>query len=436
MSELKAYILFPGAAKNPLYAGWLEQLSLPFEIVKHYDQAWMPPTDAGIVITHNHYRWEELSILRNIYENSSVPLLILVDGILEYRNSFQHPDLAEGAMFQPLIGHKLACIGQSQIRLVESWGNVGKCELVGLPRLDHLVDDSPATAKPSEQPGEFRLLVATARTPWFNESQRQVTIEAVQTVKSFLDATETINGRTVHVQYRMAEELHLNLQVDGYENRPPPIDQVLQKVDAVITTPSTLQLEAAAFGLPVAILDFHHHPQLTPMAWRIANSADVRPVCHELANPPGPKMLVQNCFLQDALQGSEPAAPRMAKLIETMVQCGQSKQPLPDRILGHPNAGFAMPEPSGSRDKLFPNNPVFQESSLEHLRTELAAAKLEMKQYPEKYFQQRSANQRLRNFIHWLRLLVRNRAATINDLKSELHDLQNQIEQYSKQDHD
>ena len=122
MNDQKAYILFPGAAKNSLYADWLEQLPMSSEIVREYDTQWTPPDDAGIVITHSHYRWEEISILRRLFQETKVPLLILVDGILEYRNSFEHPDLADGSMFQPLIGHKLACLGKSQIRWIESWG--------------------------------------------------------------------------------------------------------------------------------------------------------------------------------------------------------------------------------------------------------------------------------------------------------------------------
>ena len=143
MESLKAYILFPGAAKNPLYSGWLDELPIPFEIVREYDTRWAPDADAGILITHHHYRWEELSILRRLVSQSQVPVLILVDGVLEYRNSFENPELADGVMFQPLVGHKLACLGASQIRWIESWGNTGKCELVGLPRLDDLIGKTP-----------------------------------------------------------------------------------------------------------------------------------------------------------------------------------------------------------------------------------------------------------------------------------------------------
>jgi len=430
MTDLKAYILFPGAARNPLYAGWMDRLTLPVEIVRDYDIDWLPPADAGIVITHNHYRWEELSILRQIVEKTAVPLLILVDGILEYRNAFQHPDLAEGCMLQPVIGHKVACIGRSQVRWIESWGNVGKCELVGMPRLDDVVGRERETDRSTEP---FRLLVASARTPWFNDEQRETTFRGITAINEFVNANATIGGRPLEVCWRMAESLHLNLKVDGFQARPDPIRQVLEKVDAVVTTPSTLQLEAAALRLPVAVVDFHNSPQMTPMAWTIKHAAQVADSISELADPPAAKMLAQDVLLQDALQLQEPALERMSRLVDAMVKEGQlarkagCRLTLPNRILSDPADGFCSEQASGQRARLFPGNQVFANQDVQRLQTELAAAVHEMGGYPGKYFQQRSANQRLRSYINWLRLLVRNRAATVEELTATVQNLRDQL---------
>ncbi|MDG2013759.1 MAG: hypothetical protein P8J33_09655, partial [Pirellulaceae bacterium] len=427
MENLKAYILFPGAAKNPLYAGWLDDLALPVEIVKDYNTDWNPPADAGILITHSHYRWEELSILRRVKQQESLPILILVDGILEYRNSFQHPDLTDGSMFQPLVGHKLACIGDSQVRWTEAWGNTGKCELVGLPRLDYLAD---VPKRDLAKTGPFRVLVASARTPWFDDKQRELTYAALTAVKKFTDENATVQGRPLEMVWRMAEELHLNLRAPGFAARPEPIRKILDEVDAVITTPSTLQLEAAALGLPVAVADFHNNPQMTPMAWTISHEGEVAPVITELANPPSSKCFIQDVLLNDSLQLRQPAAERMGELVSVMVREAQQARRqnralhLPDRILPHPTHGFVKEQPGAARQALFPDNPIFANEEVANLQTELAAAVAEMGNYPEKYFQQRSMNQRLRGYINWLRLLIRNRAATIEELSSNLQHLQ------------
>ncbi|MGI9517576.1 MAG: hypothetical protein ACR2NP_11040 [Pirellulaceae bacterium] len=426
MDQLKAYILFPGARKNALYEGWLDELPLSVEIVREYSIDWMPPADAGILITHNHYRWEEISILRRVVEQTSVPVLILVDGILEYRNSFEHDDLADGTMFQPLIGHKVACIGNSQTRWLEALGNTGKCEVVGIPRLD---DFAQSASKEPDTAGTFRLLVASARTPWFNEQQREETHHAVESVKRTLDQTARLNGKPMQVTWRMAESLHANVGVPGYERRPPPIKQILEQVDAVITTPSTLQLEAAMHGLPVAVLDLHNRPQMTPMAWNINTASQIAQVLEELASPPTAMRFVQETLLADALQMVDAAAPRMAKLAGKMVEAGklarESGNPieLPARILEPPCDGMMPAQPAGTTQSLFPANPVFRNESISRLQTELSAAIHEMGNYPEKYFDQRTANQKLRGYINWLRLLVRNRAATVEELAATVHRL-------------
>ena len=177
MAKLRAYILWRHARQSSIYHPWLDQLPLEYEIVDEDPSRWSVPDDAGIVISHMHYRWEEISALQKITENNRVPVLVLVDGILEYRNTWEHPDLLEGCIFQPLCGHKLACIGRGQARVIESWGNPGRCEVVGMPRLDHL-NSRPKTSIRTE--GPFRLLIATANTPAFTQQQRQSPVDSLQ----------------------------------------------------------------------------------------------------------------------------------------------------------------------------------------------------------------------------------------------------------------
>ncbi len=430
MSDLKAYILFPVADKSPLYTSWMPQCPIPAEIVREYDTGWMPPSDAGIVITHLHYRWEEISILRRIVEADSVPVLILSDGILEYRNTFEHPELGDGAVFQPLMGHKLACIGRSQARWIESWGNVGKCEVVGFPRLDNLAAKcAEPLSNQQDERGEFHLLVASARNPYFTDEQRAETIRALNDVLEFVNETPALGDRKLRVSWRLTDELHNELRVPPADAPRTPIQQVLARVDAVITTPSTIQLEASMLRKPVAVLDYHRSPQMTAAAWTISASAHVGPVVRELADPSPPRMLIQDALLHDNLQCREPAVGRLAQLIERMVQCGHRARcedrslEFPLRMIGDEDQGFAPVEATSELSRLFPNNPAFRDQSLLRLQSELSQAIKEMGSYPDKYFAQRAANRRSRGYINWLRTVLRNRAAMIEKLSQQYHAL-------------
>src|SRR3990172_4206137 len=55
-----------------------------------------------------------------------VPTLHLLDGILEWRNTWENPTFALGdepaaPFLQPSLCHKIACAGRSQARILESW---------------------------------------------------------------------------------------------------------------------------------------------------------------------------------------------------------------------------------------------------------------------------------------------------------------------------
>ena len=363
----------------------MDRCPLPVEIVKENLHSWELPADAGIVVTHMHYRHEELAKLREIHDRGTVPVLILADGILEYRNTWEHPDLPDASMFQPLCGHKLACIGRGQVRVVESWGNVGKCEFVGLPRMDEIASRA---VPPVRTDGPFRLLIATANTPSFNDSQRETVIQSLTHIRERLDKNPKVNGRDCIVTWRLTDGLERAIGLPEREipseewDAParPPLSDVIDEVDAVITTPSTLYLESVLKKRPTAILDFHNRPLYVPGAWTINAPIHFNWTLRELADPPEHKMLFQDATLLDQLECEGSATDRLIELIETMVQNGKEARAgnipikLPHRIITDPHRGFSKVPHSFNIEKLYPDNAVFQEKDLRRLQLELTAA--------------------------------------------------------------
>jgi hypothetical protein len=342
--------------------------------------------------------------LRRIFEAGRVPILILADGILEYRNLYEHPELADGSIFQPIIGHKLACIGRGQSRIIESWGNVGKCEVVGLPRLDSLGQQA---FLPIQDHGPFRLLIATANTPAFNDRQRQAVTESLEHIRLRLEANPRIHGRELQVRWRLTdglnEELGLPADDGGSPQGSQSIVSAIENADAVITTPSTLYLESVLLGRPTAILDFHNTPHFVPAAWMINAPKHLNVILNELANPPAAKLLFQNTVLHDQLELREAASDRMIELIEAMVQSGaesrQAGRPvaLPPRILNDPQRGFARVEDGFSLKSLFPNNPVLNENEPQALQLELNLAISRLQGLPDEIVQVENRIQSLRD---------------------------------------
>lgn len=342
--------------------------------------AWEPPHDAGIVITHMHYRWDEISALRRIYESTQIPILILADGILEYRNTWQNPTIADGSIFQPMIGHKLACVGNSQARHIESWGNSGKCEVTGLPRFDSVFKSEYL---PIQKDGPFRLLIATANSPAFDSDQRNRVVQSIRNLKERFEKNRQVNGRPVEVNWRLTDGLHEELDLPRHLNqlaRPYPLSDMVELSDAVITTPSTLYLDSAAKNRPTAILDFNNTPAYVNSAWTISAPVHINQVLNELENPPPPKLFYQQTALRDHLEHRGSATQRMHQLIETMVEIGvkarESDRSLsfPAKILQGFSREIQTTETDWDTHCLYPNNPVFQNTQVSRLQQELNQA--------------------------------------------------------------
>ena len=374
------YLLCRYAAQSGLYNSWMDKATYPCVTVTENPANWNVPDDAGIVVTHEHFRWEEVSALRRIYERSRVPILVLADGILEYRNTWQNPTIPDGSIYQPLLAHKIACIGSNSARMIESWGNAGKIEVVGLPRFDEY-GEAIKVPTPSNQ---FHLLVATATTPAFTPEQRKRVKQSLESIKSWCESTTEVEGRSLCVHWRLTDGLSQELEIPEEEN-PDQLRETLFRMDAAITTPSTIFLESLLADLPTAILDFSNSPPFISSAWSITAPEHLAPVIRELANPPAAKLHYQKYILNDNLRCDSPATTRMVELIDQMIAIGKSSR------LGHQALTFPdviIPPPTRlsvplNHSELYPENPVMQNCDAVRLQAELSQAVARLGSLPQ-----------------------------------------------------
>jgi hypothetical protein len=297
------------------------------------------------------------------------PTLYAVDGILEWRHSWdpRTDDSACPWNMRPVISDKVACIGRSQARTLESWGNLGKCEVVGVPRFDRLRERRPR-ARPVGEP--LRVLVLTARSPGFNAAQMALTKRSLLDAKRWFDDHPRLGSVPLAPVWRITNGLDAEIGVHSQlaDTTGQDLATVLETVDAVIATPSTAMLEAMLHGLPVALLDYHNRPHYVPAAWRITAQEQFEDVLADLVCPPAPRMLYQQSILHDALECHAPATPRMVELIERMHaiarQCLARGEPLsfPRRILSDPQDGHHLAEPGYDHSHLFPLRTLLAEA--------------------------------------------------------------------------
>lgn len=369
------------------------------EVIDEFAPDWNPPEDAGIVITHMHYRWEEITTLRRILEAGRVPILILSDGIVEYRNTWENPGVADGSMFQPMFGHKLACIGKAQARAVEAWGNAGKCEVVGLPRLAQV---EHAEYLPVNDEGPFRILVATANTPAFTQQQRTKVVESLLAIKARFEKNPWVNKRPVEITWRITDGLDSEIGLEIEETPPQKkatLSDQIELSDAVITTPSTLYLESVMKRRPTAILDFSNSPSYVNSAWTISAPTHLNQILSELADPAPAKMLFQRAALHDNLEMGVCPKSRLNALIDVMVKAGISARKnqlpvnLPTRILTDPQRGIHPVEAEFDLCRLYRDNPNFKITDVHYLQQELNQAVARLGQLPRDLDTKHAGNQ-------------------------------------------
>ncbi|GEM_PF-705629 len=421
--KLVVAILWRFPEKSSLYNTWMSKVPshVQLRILDDYHIDQPLADDIDLLVTHMHYRWDELVILNNAMQQQRVGVLVLADGIIEYRNTWQNENIPSGSLMQPAFAHKIATIGLAQSRVFQSWGNLGKCEAVGLPRLDAVLEKNEwwadqwqtigsvdveakvATIKPENQP--VNILVCSARTPAFDDQQWQVALQQFRDLKDYFDACgNQVAGRTVKVNWRLAKRLKDELGIVSDPESSLTLTQMIENSDVVITSPSTVQLEAMAARKPVAILDYFNVPKYVGAAWQISSEVQMSSVVSDLVDPPLQKMSFQNLELSNQLWTVNSSEDRIWKLITSMADTARTNrlqnrnQVFPAHILENQTWGQQLPDRQFDLAALYPGMRALQvkaESESVGLRelVEVQAALLRAKQYSEERSQLRHLEQ-------------------------------------------
>lgn len=185
MIDAPARVLALGSA-NAHYAPLIDQPGITIEIAGDFAIERIDADRCDLVITTGISWYQANQCLRRARE-LCIPSLVLIDGILEWRHQWTNPKhgAGEGLPFaMPILADKVACLGWADARLLESWDNVGKCEVVGIPRFDGYL--TQPVGRPSHD-GKRRVLIMSANTPAFTDAQMQ------QVERAFADLRDCLH---------------------------------------------------------------------------------------------------------------------------------------------------------------------------------------------------------------------------------------------------
>lgn len=316
--------------------------------------------------------WYEAYACIQWAKQNTIPTLYIMDGILEWRHEWENPvyGMGDGIAFnQPIMTDKAACLGFASARTLEGWGNLGKCEVVGAARFDHYIKEPLPLP---ENTGAKKLLIMTANTPSFTSTQLEMVERSLLDIKEYL-----IHQSEWEPIWRVRKGLDRKLGlIDNFtEFRGKALREVMAQSHGVLSTPSTVLLEAMLAKRPTGILDYSNSPPYVSSGWTITSPDHIHTTLSDMLKPPLKRLIFQDEVLHNNLECYTPALPRLIKLINKMIQEGRvarelkTSLKLPHYILSE--AYPHLPSPDFDFHNLYPNHPVFSKSNLVELQQEL-----------------------------------------------------------------
>jgi len=222
----------------------------------------------------------------------------------------------------------------------------------------------------------------TAKTPAFTPKQLETTLRSLNDLKDWQSQEKTIDGRRVEFVWRLTKGLEEQLNVDNHltDLSGGELKEILNSVDAVVTTPSTSMLEAMLLGLPVALLDYHNCPRYVSAGWEIHSADQIDLVFQQMLKRDEARMLFQRNLLSDSLNRSTNATERFVELAQSMLKITQEKisagQPLefPAQLLSDPPIQLS----EFSHKRLYANAAEFTLDDKTELQVQLSHARREI----------------------------------------------------------
>lgn len=212
-----------------------------------------------------------------------VPRLYLFDGIYDVANAYRNPAHRRRGLWQmdPLLYTHIACVDRWSLTTFAALGIQTHAWL-------------PAKAEPGveEEPLQtpsMKFLIATARTPVFDEAEQ----DRLETLLHLV----TASLKRIGAQYRFRvsdRQLLRSLGASDDDNDiETPFSECIRHYQCLITTPSTIATTSMLAGLPTAILDYRNWPLTQQTGWRIHQSTDIESTLIAMLNPTSDRLAFQ-----------------------------------------------------------------------------------------------------------------------------------------------
>lgn len=189
------------------------------------------------------------------------PTLLISDGVIEWSNMFNNPLLASYNLnlYHPIIHDAFLCVGKDETEYFN---------FLGTPTVQFLPERMKPTIPRVGKNGNFKFLITTANTAYFNDEERDLLLSLLVKIQSKLD------DNNLEYVFRIFDS-YLQSQLGLYNNKKNMVEggfeDCLKEVDFVITTPSSISFLAMYHGKPLAHLIYRDSPQFIQAGWNITS---------------------------------------------------------------------------------------------------------------------------------------------------------------------
>lgn len=297
----------------------IDGLFIEYLVVEGDSKLQLPYPD--IILTVSDWRADIAKLLLEA-RTLKIPTLMFQDGTLDWiiqNLGERYAGTGGPTHFHPILTDKIAAIGFQSARLISSWNDSNKVEVVGSPILQSEIEDAVEyrNQRPSLKSQTYNILVTSTRQGWFCEVHRIAVVKGLFDLKSYLLSRDDIT-----VCWRLSRDLAKILGVENdmkikesYELVP-----LIKEADFVISFQSTVVVEAMLYGKPVAIIDYLNVPQYYGTGWLINHKDQIPTIVDSLIQANPNRMIFQEYQLRDILFLNSNSIDRAKLLIKEMVK--------------------------------------------------------------------------------------------------------------------
>lgn len=272
-----------------------------FEFVskKQYLEASRLVRQVSLVITHSY-----LSPRANYFvlqaKARGIPTLFLVDGPLEWSNSYLNPSLRKtnrffrGYLMEPLIHDAILAVSAAQGRYL-AFRNPDR-DITFMSYENKRL----GSIEPAAQSGKrWQFLITTAKTPYFDDREKH---NLVHLLRQLVTALEQGGYSCVFRIFDNALQEALSPRENLLEGS---FEEVLQQVECVIGTPSSVLLQSMAAGKPVGTLVYRDSPLFYQSGWLVGDLASLEATLASMISREATRMEFQTFCLEQNLSDDD-----------------------------------------------------------------------------------------------------------------------------------